>query len=77
MLEHRYHLDEPFLVRYWEWLKAALHGDLGVSIPLRQEVADIIAQRVAVTPRPGAVRVGADPRVRDRLGRAGGAAARG
>jgi peptide/nickel transport system permease protein len=49
ILEHRYHLDEPFLVRYWEWLKAALTGDFGVSIPHRQEVADIITQRATVT----------------------------
>ena len=37
VLEERYHLNEPFLVRYWEWLTGALTGDLGVSIPLRQE----------------------------------------
>jgi peptide/nickel transport system permease protein len=49
ILEHRYHLDEPFLVRYWLWLKAALTGDFGVSIPHRQEVSDIITQRATVT----------------------------
>jgi peptide/nickel transport system permease protein len=49
ILEHRYHLDEPFLVRYWLWLKAALTGDFGVSIPHRQEVSDIISQRATVT----------------------------
>ena len=49
ILEHRYHLDQPFLVRYWEWLKAALTGDFGVSIPHRQEVSDIITQRATVT----------------------------
>ncbi len=42
ILEHRYHLDQPFLVRYWLWLKAALTGDFGVSIPHRQEVSDLI-----------------------------------
>jgi len=49
ILEHRYHLDEPFLVRYWLWLKAALTGDFGVSIPHRQEVSDIITERATVT----------------------------
>jgi peptide/nickel transport system permease protein len=49
ILEHRYHLDEPFLVRYWLWLKAALTGDFGVSIPHRQEVSDIITERAPVT----------------------------
>lgn len=49
VLEERYHLDDPFLVRYWEWLKSALTGDLGVSIPLRQEVSDLIAERIGTT----------------------------
>jgi peptide/nickel transport system permease protein len=49
ILEHRYHLDEPFLIRYWLWLKAAFTGDFGVSIPHRQEVADIITARATVT----------------------------
>jgi len=49
ILEHRYHLDQPFLVRYWLWLKAALTGDFGVSIPHHQEVSDIIRERATVT----------------------------
>ena len=28
-IEARYHLNEPFLTRYWLWLTAAVHGDLG------------------------------------------------
>ena len=48
-LEARYHLDEPFLTRYWIWLTSALHGDLGESIPLHEKVSTIIAQRVGVT----------------------------
>ena len=35
-LNAQYHLDDPFLVRYWHWLTAALHGDLGESIPLHR-----------------------------------------
>ncbi len=49
ILEARYNLDEPFLVRYGLWLKGAVTGDLGVSIPLRQEVSDLITQRAGVT----------------------------
>jgi peptide/nickel transport system permease protein len=48
-LEQRYHLDQPFLVQYWDWLKAALHGDLGTSIQLRENVSTIIAQRAWIT----------------------------
>ena len=49
ILERRYHLDDPFLVRYGRWLGAALQGDLGVSIPLRQDVSTLIAQRIGTT----------------------------
>ena len=38
-LEARYHLNEPFLTRYWLWLSGALHGDLGESIPLHEQVS--------------------------------------
>jgi peptide/nickel transport system permease protein len=49
ILEERFHLDEPFLVRYWEWLTGALRGDLGVSIALRQDVSDLILARIGTT----------------------------
>jgi peptide/nickel transport system permease protein len=48
-LNARYHLDDPFLVRYWNWLTAALQGDLGQSIPLRENVSTLIGQRIGVT----------------------------
>ncbi|WP_088281138.1 ABC transporter permease [Kineosporia sp. A_224] len=48
-LNARYHLDDPFLVRYWNWLTAALTGDLGQSIPLRENVSTLIGQRIGVT----------------------------
>lgn len=48
-LNARYHLDDPFLVRYWNWLTAALQGDLGQSIPLRENVSTLIGQRAGVT----------------------------
>ena len=49
VLEERYHLNDPFMVRYFRWIGGALHGDLGVSIQLRQEVSTIIAQRIGTT----------------------------
>jgi peptide/nickel transport system permease protein len=48
-LEERYHLNEPFLTRYWIWLTSALHGDLGESIPLHEKVSTLIGQRIGVT----------------------------
>jgi peptide/nickel transport system permease protein len=48
-LEDRYHLNDPFLTRYWLWLTSALHGDLGESIPLHEKVSTLIGQRIGVT----------------------------
>jgi peptide/nickel transport system permease protein len=49
VLEHRYHLDQPFLAQYWYWLSGALHGDLGLSITLRENVSALIASRIWTT----------------------------
>jgi peptide/nickel transport system permease protein len=49
ILEQRYHLDQPFLVRYVEWLRGALQGDFGISIQLRKEVSSLIAERIGTT----------------------------
>jgi peptide/nickel transport system permease protein len=49
VLEARYHLHDPFFVRYFRWVGNALTGDLGVSIPLRQDVSTLITQRVGTT----------------------------
>ncbi|QIM17204.1 ABC transporter permease [Leucobacter insecticola] len=45
----QYHLDDPFLVRYVDWLLSALRGDFGVSIRLQQPVTMVIASRIGVT----------------------------
>lgn len=42
-------LNEPFLVRYFEWLGNALQGDLGQSYITDQPVMETILQRVPVT----------------------------
>jgi peptide/nickel transport system permease protein len=49
VLERRYHLHDPFFVRYLKWLGNALHGDFGVSIQLRQDVSTLISQRIGTT----------------------------
>jgi len=49
ILEARYHLDQPFLVQYWYWLSNAVHGNLGLSITLRENVSDLIASRISTT----------------------------
>jgi peptide/nickel transport system permease protein len=49
ILEARYHLDQPFFTQYWIWLSNAMHGDLGISITLRENVSDLITQRAGTT----------------------------
>jgi peptide/nickel transport system permease protein len=43
------HLNQPFLVRYWDWLAGVLHGNLGESFLYKQPVASLIAGRVLNT----------------------------
>lgn len=42
-------LDDPFLVRYFDWLGDAATGDLGKSYITDQQVMDTISQRLPVT----------------------------
>jgi len=49
VLELRYHLNAPFLAQYWYWLDGALHGNLGISITLRENVSTLIASRIWTT----------------------------
>jgi peptide/nickel transport system permease protein len=43
-------LDDPFFVRYWDWLSGAVRGDFGQSIN-GTPVVDQLSTRVAVTGR--------------------------
>jgi ABC-type dipeptide/oligopeptide/nickel transport system permease component len=43
------HLNEPLLVRYWNWLVGVLHGNLGTSLYYNQPVTSILGQRLPVT----------------------------
>jgi peptide/nickel transport system permease protein len=49
ILEQRYHLNAPFFAQYWYWLNNALHGNLGISITLRENVSTLIASRIWTT----------------------------
>lgn len=48
-LDEQLGLDRPFLVRYRDWLVAALGGDLGTSLRMGLPVTAAIAQRFPVT----------------------------
>jgi peptide/nickel transport system permease protein len=49
-LRAEYHLDDPLLVRYWDYVKGVVvHFDLGTSIQYREPVRSLIAQRIGVT----------------------------
>ncbi|WP_433217358.1 ABC transporter permease [Microtetraspora malaysiensis] len=45
----QYGLDDPFLIRYWNWLGGVLTGDLGESLTTRQDVASLLASRIPTT----------------------------
>src|SRR5262245_42543599 len=49
ILEQRYHLNAPFFGQYWYWLDNVLHGNLGISITLRENVSTLIASRIWTT----------------------------
>src|SRR5690348_18436328 len=49
ILEQRYHLNAPFFAQYWYWLDNVLHGNLGISITLRENVSTLIASRIWTT----------------------------
>ncbi|MDN3718158.1 ABC transporter permease [Roseibium salinum] len=44
-----YGFDRPMLVQYWQWLGAALTGDLGESYYFKLPVASLVAERLGVT----------------------------
>ena len=48
-LRELYGLDQPLWHRYWNWLTAALQGDIGYSRLYNQPVADILFPRVGNT----------------------------
>ena len=75
VLEARYHLNQPFFAQYWYWLNNALHGNLGISITLRENVTSP-GMRGGAGGDVAAVRVADHLGDRDRHGRACRAPAR-
>lgn len=48
-IREQFGLNDPFMVRYWHWLTGVLSGDFGQSLVNRQEVADLVWNRVPTT----------------------------
>src|SRR5215472_10882377 len=48
-MAHKLGLDKPMLVRYWDWLAGAVHGNFGTSLAYKQSVASIIGPRIVTT----------------------------
>lgn len=48
-LRAQYHLDDPFLTRYWGWLTDVLHGDFGQSLVSRTAVTDLLGTPAITT----------------------------
>lgn len=48
-VRHRYHLDRPFLVRYWDWASGAAHLDFGRSIRTNETVTAVIRRRLRLS----------------------------
>lgn len=44
----RYHLEQPFVIQFWEYVKALSHGDFGATFTGR-DVSEIIKERFPVT----------------------------
>lgn len=42
-------LDDPLLIRYWDWLSGAVQGDLGTSLTYRQDVVGLVSPRLETT----------------------------
>jgi peptide/nickel transport system permease protein len=48
-IRHEYHLDQPFVTRYWDWVKAAVHFDFGQSIVSSEPVMRAIEPRLSLS----------------------------
>jgi peptide/nickel transport system permease protein len=49
VLRSQLHLDQPALVRYFQWLCDFVRGDLGVSIATGRPIADVLGPRIVNT----------------------------
>src|SRR5262249_4037363 len=51
ILDAPHPVSEPVLAEYWYWLDNVLHGNLGISIAVRENVSTLIASRIWTTAR--------------------------
>ena len=49
VLRSQLHLDQPALVRYFQWLGDFIRGDLGTSIATGRPIADVLGPRIVNT----------------------------
>lgn len=48
-LQHKFGLDKPLVVQYFNWLGGLFHGDFGLSITRQEPVTKLLAERLPVT----------------------------
>ncbi len=48
-LREKYRMNDPVPVQYLAWAKAAVQGDLGISLRTQQPVLELIAEKLPVT----------------------------
>ncbi|MGN6187517.1 MAG: ABC transporter permease [Conexibacter sp.] len=48
-IEAQHHLNDPFLVQYWLWLKGAVTLDFGTAIGSSQSVSSVLFSRLGLT----------------------------
>ncbi len=54
LLLHEYGLDQPVVIQYWNFLKGAIHGDLGISLYIRGEaVTPLVLRELSVSAELG------------------------
>jgi peptide/nickel transport system permease protein len=55
LLRHKFGLDRPIVIQYFDWLLKAVQGDLGISIRENTPVAEQIVHRFPITVHLGLV----------------------
>jgi peptide/nickel transport system permease protein len=48
-MRHRYGLDQPLIVQYWDWISGVAVGDFGYSFQWQQPVVNLIGERMGLT----------------------------
>lgn len=48
-LRAEFHLDDPFFVQYWEWLKGVFRLDFGTSVRTGEPVGTMVSEAIPIT----------------------------